>query len=53
MGRFARSLRSPRGGALLDAVLSLGFVLVGSFALYHLGLTFSEIVRGARAFFGL
>lgn len=50
---FARPIRSRRGGSLLDAVLALGFILVGSFALYHLGLTFSEIVRGASAFFGL
>ena len=50
-----RSLRGPRGqrgGLLLDAVLSLGVVLLGAFVLAHFGLTFAEILRGAARFFG-
>ncbi|HTP53391.1 MAG TPA: hypothetical protein VML94_00265 [Thermoplasmata archaeon] len=47
-----RRIRSVRGGVLLDAVVSLGVVLVGAFALYHFGLTFSQILRGASGFFG-
>jgi len=50
---FVRRMRGARGGALLDAIVGLGVVLVGAFALYHLGLTFTEIVHGAGAFFGV
>jgi len=51
--RSARFARSRRGGVLLDAVLALGVVLVGAFALNEFGLTFAEIVRGASRFFGV
>jgi hypothetical protein len=50
---FTRRIRARRGGVLLDGVLSVGVVLVGAFALYHFGLTFSEILHGASDFFGL
>jgi hydrogenase maturation factor len=40
-----------RGGVLLDLVLALAFVLVGAFVLAHVGISFSEIVTGARRFF--
>lgn len=43
--------RSPRGGVLLDAVVALGLLLLAAFALAHFGITFSEVVRGARHFF--
>jgi hypothetical protein len=43
----------PRGGVLLDFVLVVALVLLGAFALDYLGVTFSEIVRGAAHFFGL
>jgi hypothetical protein len=43
--------RSRRGGVLLDAVMVIGLLLLGAFALSHLGITFSEVVRGARQFF--
>jgi hypothetical protein len=49
---FGRGVRRTRGGVLLDAVVSLGLVLLGAYALAHFGLTFSEIVAGARRFFG-
>ncbi len=44
-------LRSVRGGVLLDAVLVLGLVLLAAFALDRLGLSFGEILHGARQFF--
>jgi len=43
--------RSRRGGVLLDAVMVVGLLLLAGFALSHLGITFSEVVRGARQFF--
>lgn len=49
-----RRLRTARqGGVVLDLVLATGVVLVGAFALYHLGLTFRAILFGAERFFGL
>lgn len=50
---FVRRFRARRGGVLLDAVVALGVVLVGAYALAHLGLTFEEILRGAGRFFGV
>lgn len=44
-------LRSDRAGVLLDAVLVLGLVLLGAFALDRLGISFGEILHGARQFF--
>jgi hypothetical protein len=52
MGTFRR-FRGTRGGVLLDGVLALGIVLVGAFALAHVGLTFREVLSGAEQFFGL
>ena len=50
---FRRNLRSPRGGALLDGIVALSLVLLGAFALDRLGLTFGEILAGARQFFSV
>ena len=44
---------SNRGGVFLDLVLALGIVLVGAFALYHVGLSFHSILHGAERFFGV
>ncbi len=44
-------LRTVRAGVLLDAVLVLGLVLFGAFALDRLGVNFVEILHGARQFF--
>ncbi|HTT16171.1 MAG TPA: hypothetical protein VMH49_02265 [Thermoplasmata archaeon] len=41
------------GGAVLDSILGLGIILIGAFLLYHLGLTFQQVLRGAGAFFGI
>jgi hypothetical protein len=46
-------MRDTRGGLLLDAVLALGIVALGAFALYTLGFTFGEILNGAFRFFGI
>jgi hypothetical protein len=50
---FRRSLHSPRGGALLDGIVGLSLVLLGAFALDRMGLTFGEILSGARQFFSV
>jgi len=50
-GLTMRLHRSRRGGVLLDAVMVVGLLLLAGFALSHLGITFSEVVRGARQFF--
>jgi len=48
-----RRLRmNHRGGVVLDLVLGLGVLLVGTFALYHLGFTFHSLLHGAEQFFG-
>jgi hypothetical protein len=49
--RRVRLRRSARGGLLLDAVLAVGVLLLGAFVLAHFGITFSEVVGGARQFF--
>lgn len=50
----SRRLRiNRRGGAVLDTILGLGIVLLGSLLLFHVGLTFHEVLRGAEGFFGL
>jgi hypothetical protein len=46
--RFGR-----RGGALLDTVLSLAFILIGAYALESIGISFGQILHGALRFFGL
>ena len=46
-----RSIRSQKAGVLLDAVLALGLVLIGAYALAHVGITFSQVLHGARFFF--
>lgn len=53
MSRSIRRFGGARAGVLLDAVVALGLVLVGAYALAHVGLTFGELVQGARSFFGL
>jgi hypothetical protein len=45
--------RNQRGGLLLDAVLSLAFLLVGAFLLESVGISLTELVHGAMRFFGL
>ncbi|HYB78706.1 MAG TPA: hypothetical protein VEG66_02965 [Thermoplasmata archaeon] len=45
--------RNRNGGALLDLVVGMAFVLLGAFALASVGITFPEILRGASRFFGL
>lgn len=42
-----------RGGILLDAVLSLGLILLAAFALESLGISFHQIAHAALRFFGL
>jgi hypothetical protein len=44
--------QTRRGGLLLDAVLAIGALLLGAFVLAHFGISFSEVVNGARQFFG-
>jgi hypothetical protein len=48
-----RSRFNRRGGVLLDAVIALGLVILGAYALDMLGLSFREILHGALHFFGL
>jgi hypothetical protein len=45
--------RNRRAGVLLDAVLGLGAVLLGAFALDTLGISWTEILHGASRFFGV
>jgi hypothetical protein len=42
-----------RGGLLLDAVLSLAFILLGAYALETVGINFHQITHVALRFFGL
>jgi hypothetical protein len=49
LGRRLRS--SQRAGVVLDLIVGSGIVLVGAFLLYHVGLTFHEILHGAERFF--
>lgn len=44
--------RNRQGGVLLDAVLALGLLLFGAFALSALGISFGEVLQGAARFFG-
>jgi hypothetical protein len=44
--------RSRRGGVVLDLVVAAALILLGAFALAHLGISFGELVSGARRFFG-
>ncbi len=46
-----RRFRSERGGVLLDAVLAVGIILLAAYGLAHVGLTFSQVLHGARYFF--
>jgi hypothetical protein len=54
-GRFrARSLRTNEsGGILLDMVLAVGLILLTAFVLAMFGVTFAEVLQGARQFFGV
>jgi hypothetical protein len=49
---FVRLRGSRRGGVVLDLILGFGVVLVGSFLLFQLGLTFHSLLGGAERFFG-
>jgi hypothetical protein len=51
--RRVRRRMNQRGGVLLDLVLAAAVVLVGAFALSHLGITFHGLVHGAERFFGV
>lgn len=42
-----------RGGVLLDAIVGLALLLLGSFVLASLGITLQEILHGASRFFGI
>lgn len=48
-----KSALGRRGGVLLDSVLIILLVLLGASALDFLGITFSELLRGAVHFFGM
>ncbi|MGI0129674.1 MAG: hypothetical protein ACREDE_01390 [Thermoplasmata archaeon] len=50
--RSIRRIRNRRAGVLLDAVLSLGIVLVAAFVLESMGVTFVQVLNGALRFFG-
>jgi hypothetical protein len=54
-GRFRRrTIRSnDSGGILLDLVLAVGLILLAAFVLAMFGVTFSEVVQGAKQFFGV
>jgi hypothetical protein len=45
-----RSIRSLRGGVLLDAVLALGLGMIAAFALDRLGVTLPILLTGVRHF---
>jgi hypothetical protein len=45
-------MRSTRGGVLLDLVIAVGLVLLAAFAFSRLGISFHELIEGARHFFG-
>jgi hypothetical protein len=47
-GRLGR-----RGGVLLDAVVSIGLIILGAYALESFGITFGQILHGALHFFGI
>lgn len=47
-----RRLSSRRGGLLLDAVLSVGVVLVGAYLLAAAGITLPILLEGFRHFVG-
>ncbi len=46
-----RRFRSQRAGVLLDAVLAVGIVVIAAYGLAHFGITFSQVLHGARYFF--
>jgi hypothetical protein len=50
---LSRRRLNRRGGLLLDAVLSLGLVLLGAYALDSLGISFAHLLHGALHFFGV
>jgi hypothetical protein len=48
-----RSRLNRRGGVLLDAVVSIGLILLGAYALESVGISFGQLLHGALRFFGL
>jgi hypothetical protein len=50
-GSGRRLRRSARGGVLLDLVVAAALLLLGAFALDRLGISFAELLVGARHFF--
>lgn len=44
---------NSRGGVLLDLIVGLALVVLGAFVLASFGLNATEILRGARHFFGI
>jgi hypothetical protein len=42
-----------RGGVVLDLIVGVALLALAAFVLASFGLTFHEILRGARHFFGL
>ncbi len=45
-----RSIRSSRGGVLLDAVVALGLLMIAAFTLNRLGVTLPILLTGVRHF---
>jgi hypothetical protein len=45
-----RSIRSVRGGVVLDVVVALGLIVLSGFALDRLGITLPQILSGFRHF---
>jgi len=50
---WRRSLRrSSRGGIVLDLVIAVGLILLATFVLTAVGVTWSDLVNGFVRFFG-
>lgn len=45
-------VRSIRGGIVLDLVVAVGLVLLATFVLTAVGITWSDLVNGFVRFFG-
>jgi len=45
-----RSMRSVRGGVVLDVVVAIGLILLTGFALERLGVSLPQLLSGFRHF---
>jgi hypothetical protein len=45
-------VRSTRGGVVLDLVIAVGLILLATFVLTAVGVTWSDLVNGFVRFFG-